>query len=96
MFPEYTELRSLDSTKREIIINTDNWPEMRKLITSKSQNPRDKHFDWAFWCGILNNQDYNTTKPTSAYQSHLVSQVQSSSSLMPYQNHLYANVFLRW
>ena len=59
MFPEYTELRSLDSTKREIIINTDNWPEMRKLITSKSQNPQDKHFDWAFWCGILNNKDYN-------------------------------------
>ena len=71
MFPEYTELRSLDSTKREIIINTDNWPEMRKLITSKSQNPRDKHFDWAFWCGILNNKDYKTFveeyKKTAAY-----------------------------
>jgi len=71
MFPEYTELRSLDSTKREIIINTDNWPEMRKLITSKSQNPQDKHFDWAFWCGILNNKDYNTFveeyKKTAAY-----------------------------
>ena len=56
--PSNQEIKYLDLSEKELYIDTANWPEMRKLIASKTKDPLSPNFDWAFWVGILTPEDW--------------------------------------
>ena len=57
--PSTSSIIKLPSSKKGLVIDTSNWPHMRNVMEKKEKDPLKLNFDWVFWCGIVDDKEYN-------------------------------------
>ena len=57
--PSSEQIQQLGSSTKRLVIDTSNWPQMRKIIASQTKDPLSPKFNWAFWCGYIDDNAFN-------------------------------------